>query len=1687
MVALITIHKLTAGDGYTYLTRQVAGGDVEWERGQAAAEYYTAKGNPPGRWMGRGAPLLGLDGEQVTEDQMKALYGTGMHPDADAVVSAYLAEHVSAGMSDRQLQALQAGAIRAATLGQRFPVYAPLKRFSSRVDERLEVIEEETGRPPTATDVKRVQAEESRRARAAVAGFDVVFAPVKSAALLWALDPRADVRRAVRQAHEAARDSALEMLEQHAAFTRTGKGGLAQIETNGLIAAVFDHYDSRAGDPNLHTHVAISSKIQGVDGKWRSLDARALYRITVAASEYYNTAFETHLTARVPVRFAVRSDTRDDREPIREIAGIALEHIEHFSSRRTEIEARYEQLLRAFRREHGYDPNRQVAHQLARQANLDTRDAKKTARSLEEMRADWTQSFTERFGPVAIGDLMAAVPDGLPTVREPSTGSNIAPDIAGLAGRVVANVSEMRSTWTVWNLRAEAERLARAELTFTSPDEHRDVVAAIVEQTLSGELSVRVDLPGPLREPAVLRRSDGSSVFAGHAAARFTSRLILDAEDRLVAAARTRTAVGLAGASVAAALEGFDAQMAKRGMKLDAGQRQLITKFATDDRLLVVGLGPAGSAKTTAMRAYARVAAQSGQRIVALATSSASADVLGKELNVKADNLHKFLHEYSAGPYAAQLRAGQRVPVWTRMFALNPGDVVLVDEAGMAGTLQLDRLIRIAAHRGAVVRLLGDYRQLGAIESGGALRLIATEVGAVELTTLYRFTDPAEAEATLKLRIGDASGLDFYAAADRIRSGSKQAMIEEAYAAWKTDMLAGKTTLMAAATGVNVTALAAQARLDRIEAGQVEQHGVALHDGNRAGVGDWIVTRHNDRTLRVHSGRDWVKNGDGWTVLARHDDGSLTVRHIEHRGTVLLPAAYVAANVELLYATTTNRAQGSTVDTAHPLITPEMSRENLYVITTRARERTVLHVVTHELLAYDPDDRLDRVRHDARQYAAREVLHNILAREGNELSATETIRQAADDAVSLATLVPRHQHGTMLQATERFTRLAGETLPRPLAHTLTECDGWPSVIAALARAEALGWPVRYLLAATARDGSLLTAETPGRLLAWRINAHISDRAAPGPLAAPSITDAKRYADLLRPYVGPDVLDPRTAVKAPAVLTGERHTRRAAYVSSDALAGYAETTASALGVPVARVTSHRAWPHLAGALAAADRSGRDIPALIGPIADALSTTASSADGTDPDSRNDQLTMLARTVRRLLNSDPTTAPAPVPHQLKHVATTSAALGEPAARHLRADSSWPALDAALRRAERDGHNPVQMLRRVAHAREYEAAEHPPQLLAWRLGRYLSTHPVPNQPPIKSATRSANGSASQDWRLLAWTLKGLEEAGVDLSQLLGEAVPRGLEGALQQARQAARTSTPGTGTETPPLPWLATGPAHRDPDHDLTPYLDQAEKLITARIQHLADTAITSRPAWSTLLGTPPDSPDQRAEWTRHVGVIAAYRDQQRVTTDDAGQILGPYVEAGRPEHSAYWHAVNSVTAARSAAGLDPTPDHHQPDRHRVQVAIDTYLALPNQGRADIHAAVAERRGELWFGDRISLDDQAVTHPANTGVLHETLVQHGHLTAPQPSQPAHQVTTETEREQPAEAALATHRKAQQDAERAARLERARLTRIRAQGRRTQQQPAQPQHQRSRETEATPVVQPPSQETTQQQEQRLI
>ncbi|WP_328654445.1 relaxase domain-containing protein [Micromonospora sp. NBC_00330] len=1477
----MTLHKLSVGDGYTYLTRHVVGGDRDRLPGQDATDYYTALGNPPGRWGGRGLAPLGLAG-QVSEEQMRHLFGQGMHPDADANIARHLATRVRPGMDDEEIERLTQEAIRQATLGRRFPVYATLQDFDTRVEQRLDVVRAETGREPTQAETGKVRAEEARRARGAVAGYDLVFTPVKSLVLLWALDEREWVRDTVKAIHEQARDSALQLLEKHAAFTRSGDTGQAQLDTRGLVYAMFDHYDSRDGDPNLHTHVAISNKIQGADGKWRSLDGGPLHRVAVAASEHYNSTIETLAVQHLGVEFAVRPDTVGKRRPVREVAGVPRDVIGTFSSRRSQIEARYEQLVVDFRRAHGRDPDNQAAFRLAGQANLDTRGPKPAPRSLAALREEWTARLHAEHGQSAARSLAQVVTATGPTHRYEMVSTTLSTDqVEALAALAVRRAEGSRSTWTVWNLRAEADRLLREPpttvaprgLRFTDQHDRAEVLQQVVHQAMTA-LCVPVTAEPDLVEPAGLRRKDGTSVFVQHGAARYTSQTILDAEQRLLDAARTPTVLGYAAPAVQAVLDGYEATT---GTTLDPGQRAMVVAFATDARLIAVGLGPAGAGKTTTMRAYQHVVAAHGQRLIPLATSAAASAVLSADLGVPAENLHKFVHEHTTHRHA-----DSTFPAEKDFFRVRPGDVILVDEAGLAGTHNLDALRDIASRHGALVRLLGDHRQLAAVESGGALRLLATEAGAVELTALHRFTTPTEADATRRLRDGDTTALDHYESNGRIRGGSYEAMVEQAYTAWHTDMTAGLTTLMSSSTSAGVTALSARARADRVTAGQVEPDGVNLHDGNRAGRGDWIVTRLNSRTMTSNRGKDWVRNGDAWTVTHRRPDGALTVKHQQHGGTLTLPAAYVGAHVELLYATTVHRAQGATVDTTHALITDDMAREHLYVAATRARQHTTLYAVTHRILPLDEDARLDRAGYDPHARAAREVLETVLATEGAQTSATEAITHAADQARSLATLVPRLRYATELADSQRLHALVSDALG-PDAVAVHRDAAWPTVVRALRTAESNGWDLPQVLANTARRGTLAGAESPAQLLTWRIKDHLDGRSPSPALTQPSVDDTARYATLLGPILRTaEPFDPIDATRPP---------------------------------------------------------------------------------------------------RLLASEPTS------HDGDHRQLIATVLGDRKADQATGEPAWPALTAAIRRAEHAGHDALTAVATAALARPLHDARSLSEVLAWRLNRHLDTTP----PPVEVGT-------TDGWRTLAWTLKAAEAHGHPAEQLLTAARPGSdLDSIRHQLHNLTRPAP-----EAGPVPWLDA--TSRTTDNALTAYLEDATRLIQNRVNEVTDRALTEQPAWLTGLQSDATQPNEHPTWRTHVATIAAYRDQYQITSDDPDQPIGPYVPQHHAGHRAYLHAADAVLAARHphTTPADPTT---------ARIARDIYLALPDEQRAHIAARIADDLGKDCLGPRDGDPDSILATPTYATRLNAQLIAEGYRSSATTPYPATSATSPEQR----------------------------------------------------------------------------
>jgi hypothetical protein len=179
----------------------------------------------------------------------------------------------------------------------------------------------------------------------------------------------------------------------------------------------------------------------------------------------------------------------------------------------------------------------------------------------------------------------------------------------------------------------------------------------------------------------------------------------------------------------------------------------------------------------------------------------------------------------------------------------------------MADTLSLDAAIAYVVDRGGSVRLIGDDQQLAAIGAGGVLRDIQTTHGAARLTEPVRFTDPAEAAATLALRDGKPEAIGFYLDNQRVHVGDLSSITEQVFAAWQHDRSDGLDSLMLAPTRELVAQLNQRARTHRLVNAQLETNvETTLADGNRAGVGELIITRSNDRRLRL-TATDWVKNG----------------------------------------------------------------------------------------------------------------------------------------------------------------------------------------------------------------------------------------------------------------------------------------------------------------------------------------------------------------------------------------------------------------------------------------------------------------------------------------------------------------------------------------------------------------------------------------------------------------------------------------------------------------------------------------------------------------------------------------------------------------------------------------------------------------------------------------------------------
>ena len=719
-----------------------------------------------------------------------------------------------------------------------------------------------------------------------VAGFDLTFRAPKSVSLLAALgDP--DTARQVRAAHDAAVDAALGYVEREATRSRSGKGGVTQVEVGGVVAAAFRHRTSRAGDPHLHTHVLVANMAEGADGVWRTLDARWLYLYGSTAGYLYEAQLRHELTGRLGVEWGPVVNG------IADIDGIDQAVRDHFSDRAKQIQEHLD--------ETGFRSAR-----AAEIATLDTRTAKDpTALGEGSMRDVWEAKAAEiGWDPATLADTLRRVPDPVPTLVL----GELAEDLLSGEGLTKQASSFDRRDL----LRGLCQRLpagaALAEIEAMADEVlARAEVVRLVETDSRGLLGSNV-----------IRRADGTVVAAPAVGeVRWSTAELIGIERHVVdrATARRSDATGVVPSEV------IDAVLARRPT-LSVEQADMVQRLCSSGNGIDVVCAAAGTGKTYTLDAARDAWEASGHRVI----GAALAGIAGQEL------------QSTAGIDSTTL-AMLQIDLDAHRVRLDERTVVVIDEAGMAGTRNLAPILDAADRAGAKVVLVGDPHQLPEIDAGGVLTGLAKRLDPIELVENRRQRSQWERDALDELRCGDVdAAFAAYRANDRIISAPTAIDVRRAMVAdWWSHRVAGDTVAVTAYRRDDVDDLNGRARAYLTRAGHLSGPELVLDDRPYQ-AGDQIVCLRNNRRLGIH-------NGTRATITTVDPDRATMTITVEDRH-VVLPTQYLEeGHIAHGYATTIHKAQGATVDRGLVLGTDELFRERGYVALSRGRTSNHLYLV----------------------------------------------------------------------------------------------------------------------------------------------------------------------------------------------------------------------------------------------------------------------------------------------------------------------------------------------------------------------------------------------------------------------------------------------------------------------------------------------------------------------------------------------------------------------------------------------------------------------------------------------------------------------------------------------------------------------------------------------------------------------
>ncbi|WP_158220836.1 MobF family relaxase [Kineosporia sp. R_H_3] len=1093
--------SVATGHSSSYLTDQVGAGMESYYTGAVAA------GEPPGQWWGRGAEILGLEGE-VDAEIMRALYEQFRDPRDPR-----FADEATRGES--------------AVLGR-----AP-KQFRSAgqvVEDRIREYATAHASTPTPEQIQGWRLEAERDTPKAVAFYDLTFSPDKSVTVLWASFTRAgheadqagdtDAARLwawraaqVEEALVAAGEVGLGYVQDNAGYTRVGrhggKGATGSWEdAHTLTAARFPQHTSRNNDPQLHVHQIVLNKVLSADGVWRALDGKSVIAARPAAGAVSERALEVELTRRLGVQWEPREDGMGRR-----VVGVDRSIEDLFSSRRQAITGKAAEDLARYEEALGRKANNLERRQILQRATLATRAAKThDAETWGEMAQRWDAMSQ---GEVA-GGLVRQAKQVVDLTQSPALLPTDAVRTTFSPEAVIAQALEAchseggKSTWTRHDLVKHLNDALPDDLGALPEGGVRGLLESLVDQALTGEDAVLVVGREVGTVHAAGRLENGRSKHLDPAAVQYATRGHLAAEDALLRSCGVRGRTAIPAHAVTTWLDTF-------GASLNPAQRQAVLGIASSDAALVTLVGPAGTGKSYVaglldaawreLTASPQPPGGAGEpdpdggnrgRVVGVATTQVAADILREDGVADTANVAAFL--------AAQRRlaSGTMLPD-DAALRLTSNDLLVVDEASMVDTYALTRLQAAVDAAGARMVLMGDPHQLGAVGAGGMMRAaIDRDAETYTLSDVRRFSAEWEREASLRLRDGDSSDIpaavgEYDARGRLLDAGTADDAVAAVARAAAADRLAGKDVVVVAASNEHAAAVSSSVRALLVEAGVVQEAGVVLgRDETPAGVGDLVQARRIDRTLGL-------VNREVYEVTAIQPDGALDVVCRRTGEVHVMPAGYVAQDVALAYASTAHGAQGRTADVGHLLLTQGMDRAGAYVGLTRGRESNTAWAVTESLNPDQPSLTARGIL--ARSLTTWDDPHNHPAA-GNDLAAVDIADAAEAHRTNAGTLLALVEEEIRVACRERLDRdldtLTADGLITDEDRARLGADQGTEHLSRLLRSyeQAGHEPLEVLRDAVTSGRSLTDAVSVAQVLATRIH-----RSSGIDLPAPALEDA----------------------------------------------------------------------------------------------------------------------------------------------------------------------------------------------------------------------------------------------------------------------------------------------------------------------------------------------------------------------------------------------------------------------------------------------------------------------------------------------------------------------------------------------------------------------------------------------------